>query len=73
MWNTKEPGGRSGRIQDGAPERPVGVVEWVRERLGVAADPPQAQVLGTRSRRGILNCSRQCVSAGLKERRFRRF
>jgi len=46
-------------MQGGEPELPVGVTDWVRERLGVAADPLQAQVLGSRSRRGILNCSRQ--------------
>jgi phage FluMu gp28-like protein len=34
-------------------------VDWVRERLGLAADPLQARVLRTQSRRGILNCSRQ--------------
>jgi hypothetical protein len=34
-------------------------VEWVRERLGLAADRLQARVLGVGGKRGILNCSRQ--------------
>src|ERR1039458_3429035 len=59
MWNTKETGGRSRRTEGEAPAQPVEAVEWVRERLGLEADALQARVLGTRSRRGILNCSRQ--------------
>ena len=59
MWNTRETGGRSRRTGGGEPARPVGAVEWVREKLGLGADALQARVLGTRSRRGILNCSRQ--------------
>jgi hypothetical protein len=34
-------------------------VVFARERLGFDPDPRQAEVLGTKSRRGILNCSRQ--------------
>ena len=37
----------------------VPAAEWVRERLGLAADPLQARVLSTARRRGMLNCSRQ--------------
>ena len=33
--------------------------EWVREELGFPADALQAQVLGTASKRGLLNCTRQ--------------
>lgn len=33
--------------------------EWVRRRLGLAVDDLQGLVLDTKSRRGILNCSRQ--------------
>ena len=35
------------------------VVGWVRERLGFAPDRVQAEVLASRSLRGILNCTRQ--------------
>ena len=38
---------------------PADAVEWVKLRLGLAADALQARVLGKESRRGILNCSRQ--------------
>jgi len=34
-------------------------VEWVREALGFPADGLQARVLGTTSKRGLLNCTRQ--------------
>jgi len=34
-------------------------VSWVRERLGFAPDEAQARLLGSRSSRGILNCTRQ--------------
>ncbi len=33
--------------------------EWVREKLGIAPDALQAEVLRTQTKRGILNCSRQ--------------
>ena len=33
--------------------------EWVREKLGFPADALQARVLGTTSKRGLLNCTRQ--------------
>src|SRR5947207_11832238 len=36
-----------------------GAVEWVREKLGFDADPMQARVLVSPSRRGLLNCTRQ--------------
>jgi hypothetical protein len=59
MWDTKETGRESRRAGGGEPLYAHGAVEWVRERLGLTPDPLQARVLGTRSRRGILNCSRQ--------------
>lgn len=34
-------------------------VTWVRERLGLTSDTLQARVLGTKHKRGVLNCSRQ--------------
>src|SRR5437899_12523806 len=46
------------------PDRPeirqdLGVAEWVRRELGFKADPTQARVLETRSKRVLLNCTRQ--------------
>ena len=57
MWNTREHGqaGKRGR----AAVREDDPVKWVRERLGLTPDPLQTRVLGTSSRRGVLNCSRQ--------------
>ncbi|HEY1495416.1 MAG TPA: terminase family protein [Candidatus Solibacter sp.] len=37
----------------------VGIAEWVRGTLGFEADPTQARVLDTRSKRVLLNCTRQ--------------
>jgi hypothetical protein len=34
-------------------------VEWVRGKLGFEPDGPQARVLSTETKRGILNCTRQ--------------
>src|SRR5271157_678567 len=56
MWEIRE---KSRRTNGRGPAQRVGAVEWVRERLGLAADALQARVLGTESRRGVLNCSRQ--------------
>jgi hypothetical protein len=36
-----------------------GIAEWVRGALGFEADPTQARVLETRSKRVLLNCTRQ--------------
>ena len=45
----------------GEPEiqREPGVADWVRGELGFEADPTQTRVLGTRSKRVLLNCTRQ--------------
>jgi phage FluMu gp28-like protein len=37
----------------------LGIAEWVRGALGFEADPTQARVLNTRSKRVLLNCTRQ--------------
>ena len=61
MWNTRETGGHSdsqGR-DSGTDSRRDSAAEWVRERLGLAADPLQARGLSTGRKRGVLNCSRQ--------------
>jgi len=61
MWGLKrnwEPTARPAAVQERA-ERTECASEWVRWRLALAVDERQAQVLDTRSRRGILNCSRQ--------------
>ena len=42
-----------------APPDASDAVAFARERLGFHPDARQAEVLGSRSRRGILNCSRQ--------------
>jgi hypothetical protein len=41
------------------PARALDVVEFARERLGLAADEPQEAVLRSKAKRGILNCTRQ--------------
>ena len=44
-----------------SPESPEheDAAEWVKERLGYAVDTLQAQVLRTKTKRGLLNCCRQ--------------
>jgi phage FluMu gp28-like protein len=37
----------------------LGAAEWARKALGFPADALQAQVLDSRAKRGILNCTRQ--------------
>jgi len=57
VWNTNEvkrrrrPAARRAQADN--------ATEWVREELGFPADALQAQVLGTASKRGLLNCTRQ--------------
>jgi hypothetical protein len=53
-----EPAGPD-RRDDGRAGGPCRSVLFARERLGFDPDPRQAEVLGTKSRRGILNCTRQ--------------
>jgi hypothetical protein len=36
-----------------------GAAEWVQENLGIEPDEVQARVLSTKSKRGLLNCTRQ--------------
>src|ERR1700687_3867770 len=44
----------------GALEEPgVNAAEWVREKLGFEPDAAQERVLATKSKRGLLNCTRQ--------------
>ena len=61
MWNIAS-GNQSGnadvRGKEG-PAEPQGAVEWGREQLGFEPDRGQALVLGSSSKRGLLNCSRQ--------------
>jgi hypothetical protein len=57
MWNIKGDWSRKGLVA--AEEPPLDAVEWVRKRLSLQPDALQVRVLGTRSKRGILNCSRQ--------------
>jgi hypothetical protein len=54
--NTKEPAIRLPAVP---PPDEGGVVKWVSEKLGFDADPTQARVLLSSSRRGLLNCTRQ--------------
>ncbi len=61
MWKHKgkwEPAGRAGQ-ERGCEEGAESASEWVKRRLELAVDALQAVVLDTKSRRGILNCSRQ--------------
>ena len=41
------------------PAEPRDAVEWGREQLGFEPDREQALVLGSASKRGLLNCTRQ--------------
>jgi len=70
MWNLKRGWERVQRPAAGSeagsrgqssrsPELLECASEWVRRRLGLAVDDLQGLVLDTKSRRGILNCSRQ--------------
>ena len=43
----------------GGPAEPRDAVEWGKEQLGFEPDREQAQVLGSASKRGLLNCTRQ--------------
>jgi hypothetical protein len=45
------------REPEGAIEQ--GAAEWAREKLGFRPDAVQARVLGTETKRGLLNCTRQ--------------
>ncbi len=63
MWELKEERGR--KVEGGraaqcslSPDLDDATA-WVREVLGFAADDLQAQVLRTKTKRGLLNCSRQ--------------
>jgi hypothetical protein len=61
MWNVAS-GDQSGngdvRGKEG-PAEPRDAVEWGREHLGFEPDREQALVLGSASKRGLLNCTRQ--------------
>ncbi len=46
-------------VRQGKIRQDPGVAEWVRGTLGFEADPTQARVLDTRSKRVLLNCTRQ--------------
>ncbi len=55
-----DPSGRGGGASE--PERPaedLGTVAWVQRELGFVPDATQARVLGSESRRVLLNCTRQ--------------
>ena len=61
MWNVtsrEQSGSEDARAKEG-PGEPQGAVEWGREHLGLEPDRGQALVLGSASKRGLLNCSRQ--------------
>jgi hypothetical protein len=60
MWKLmrEERGKKNARRRGTSPE-PEDAVEWVKARLGFRADSLQEQVLRTKSKRGLLNCSRQ--------------
>jgi hypothetical protein len=58
MWELmkEEKGGTDNQSPESPPEDPV---EWVKECLGFTADRMQARILRTKTKRGVLNCSRQ--------------
>jgi len=56
MWDTEAVIPRAARATC---KRNESATEWVRSRLGFEPDAAQARVLDSRSRRGLLNCSRQ--------------
>jgi tRNA(Met) C34 N-acetyltransferase TmcA len=60
---------RQRRVGVRAKEEIPEVVEFARERLGFEPDERQAEVLGSKAKRGILNCTRQwgkSTVAGIK-------
>ena len=66
MWKLRDDGVEYPRPREDsrlgvrdAERQGVKASEWVRAKLGLTADALQARVLDTRSRRGVLNCSRQ--------------
>ena len=59
MWELKGTTGGRGREAPKPHDDEADAVEWVKRRLDLDADPLQARVLRTSSKRGILNCSRQ--------------
>jgi hypothetical protein len=58
MWELTVESKQEGRRGSPSPKHEDAAV-WVRERLGFSADLMQAQVLRTKTKRGLLNCSRQ--------------
>jgi hypothetical protein len=64
MWFTDlnerggKPAGKKNKKNEARRER-AKASEWVREKLGLTPDGPQARVLDTESRHGFLNCTRQ--------------
>ncbi len=61
MWDVAsrdQSGNRDVRCKEG-PAEPQGAAEWVREHLGFEPDRGQTLMLGSGSKRGLLNCSRQ--------------
>ena len=61
MWDIKrgDNGEQSGRGRRQAVVAGMDAAEWVRRELRFEADALQAEVLRTRSKRGLLNCCRQ--------------
>ena len=61
MWNSRSRN-QSGYRDVPAKEKPAeprGAAEWVREHLGFEPDRGQTLMLGSASKRGLLNCARQ--------------
>ncbi len=62
MWNISRENQyeiRQGGADRTKPGRPGNTAEWIREKLGFEADEAQSRLLASKSRRGIVNCTRQ--------------
>jgi hypothetical protein len=59
MWKIGGKRGKTTVRRAQAAQPAVGVAEWVRGKLGLEPDAPQARVLESRAKRGVLNCTRQ--------------
>src|SRR5512146_1736880 len=59
MWDMEGKNGNPGREAEDAMAPEASAAVWTWESLGFEPDEAQAQVLSTKSKRGLLNCTRQ--------------
>ena len=61
MWDvsSRDQSGNGDARGKEVPAGPLDAAEWVREHLGFEPDRGQTAMLGSASKRGLLNCTRQ--------------